>query len=447
MRKGAALAAAAALACSLVCLSACGLIGGPVNNDGSISGNYRPVTTDIEFLQVVDSIQGDKVLGDVNADEWRFGLEYATDRLLSLRSGETNWKQKESSFYRLVLDNEEEDALQMRGSGSGSSSLFLPAGVYADGPVQLFEDSMVCNDAQSVYRDDTVRRQGDGGAEEERSRTESSLEELVFGAAEDALFGLPVQLMADIVAVANGGDAEDSFIFGMGWEESFLWREQLESCGIALEADLSDGVKLRLSASEETMRLVLANTIAESVGAEDADIALLAQALPIRFVQCSYDIYVAVDGDGLFSGMGVRADIEAVIEGVSYDLATGLPYEEEEDAGEIRLTIRGMERLSAYGGDVVLPDDLGEPLEPEEEEGLPEQPDEEAVPEEPAGDAAEDGADAETDAVALPTAEQFREAFAEAFDTLWREMYAAALEAPAETVPDAALSPDGPGIE
>ena len=76
-----------------------------------------------------------------------------------------------------------------------------------------------------------------------------------------------------------------------------------------------------------------------------------------------------------------------------------------------------------------------------------EQPDEEAVPEEPAGDAAEDGADAETDAVALPTAEQFREAFAEAFDTLWREMYAAALEAPAETVPDAALSPDGPGIE
>lgn len=451
MKRVTAWFAAAALGGSLLLFSACGLVGGPVNNDGTISGNYRPAT-DIEFIQVVNSISEDTVLGDVGADEWNFGLEYATDRLLSLRSGETNWKQKENAFYRLVFDKQEEASLQMRGSGYETTSQFAPAGVYADGAVQLYEDESVCSDELYLYRNKAARWQGIAGAEEERSRSKDALESAVLDIAGGALFGLPAQLMADIVSVARGGDMDGTLVSGMPWQDALQLREQLESCGIAFEVDLSEGVKLRLSASEETVRLILANTIAQSVGAEDADIAALAQALPIRFLQCSYDVYFAVDADGVFSGMGVRADIEAVIEGVSYDLATGLPYEEEEEAepGEIRLTVRGMERLSAYGGDVTLPDGLDEFIVPEE--GAPEE-----LPEQPAdeeGDAVEDAAEGaeeeETDEPAPPTVEQFRETFAEAFETLWQEMYAAAQQAsevPAEAAPETALSPDGSGIE
>ncbi len=424
MRKCMAWLAAAALGGSLLLFSACGLVGGPVNNDGTISGNYRPAT-DIEFLQVVDSIRQDKVFGDVGADEWNFGLEYATDRLVSLRSGETNWKEKENAFYRLVLEKgEEEEALQMRGSGYDTSVRYAPAGVYADGGVQLYEDESVCNDELYLYRDQAVRWQGLPGAEEEGSLLREPLGASSVDAVQGVLFGLPVRLMEDIVSVAKGGDAEGTLVSGMTWQDALLLREKLESYGITLEVDLSDGVKLRLSASEETVRLVLAGVIAAGVGEEIADTEALAQALPVRFVQCSYDIYFAVDADGVFSGIGVRADIEAVIEGVSYDLATGLPLEEDAEAGEIRLTVRGMERLSVYGGDVTLPDGLAGPAPSEEEETGGEE-----LPEQPAEDAEEDAAGDAEDVPVLPTAEQFRATFAEAFETLWKEIYAAVQQA------------------
>ena len=179
-----------------------------------------------------------------------------------------------------------------------------------------------------------------------------------------------------------------------------------------------------------------ASVIAESVGAADADIEALAEELPVRFVQCAYDIYFAVDSNGVFAGVGVRADIEAVIEGVSYDIATGLPAEEEDPAQELRLTIRGMERLSAYGGNVALPDDLESYPEPgAEEQPVPdEQPEE--VPELPG----EEGAEEETEEAVLvpPTQGEFRAAFGDAFGTLWEQIYAKVLQAEQEPVQDAA---------
>lgn len=436
MKRWMAWAAAAALGCSCVCLSACGFVGGPVNNDGTISGNYRPAT-DIEILQVVNSIRQDKVLGDVTADEWNFGLEYATDRLISLRTGEANWKEKANAFYRLVLEREaQEDEVQMRGSGYGNTVLTAPAGVFADGQVQLMTDDSVCNDALYSYSDELVRWQGFADAADEQNRERELLSAQDFAASANAVFGLPLRLMTEIVDVAKGGEADGALLAGMTWEDALLLREQLEAYGVSLEVDLSSGVKLHLSASEETVRFVLASVIAESVGAADADIEALAEELPVRFVQCAYDIYFAVDSNGVFAGVGVRADIEAVIEGVSYDIATGLPAEEEDPAQELRLTIRGMERLSAYGGNVALPDDLESYPEPgAEEQPVPdEQPEE--VPELPG----EEGAEEETEEAVLvpPTQGEFRAAFGDAFGTLWEQIYAKVLQAEQEPVQDAA---------
>lgn len=468
MKKGFALLASAVIGASLVLFSACGFVSGPVNNDGSISGNYRPAT-DIEILQVLHSIRQDTVFGDVDAQAWDFGLEYATDRLVALRRGDASWKDSSDAFYRLVLEREDTDdasadaatddaetdgtqanELQMRGSGYGTSALTAPAGVYADEAVTLYQSFSASNDSEYVYRDDAERWQGVTAAAGESVGTRSPLAALVLDEASGELFGFPLRLMEEIVSLADGESADSEgadgalssdavrdganrgslgelldgiFLSGMNletWEDALQLRERLEGYGIALEVDLSSGIKLRLSASEETIRLVLAEKIADCVGDPDADIAELAESLPVRFVQCSYDIYFAVDADGVFSGIGVRADIEAVIEGVDYDLATGLPAEDV-TAEQMRLTIRGMERLSAYGGDVTLPDDLDRYEDPSEAE-------DEVSGSETAGGSADGEAvvSPEEEEFILPTAEEFRADVDAAFGKLWKELYAAA---------------------
>lgn len=439
IKRGAVWLVSVALGAALVLFSACGFVGGPVNNDGTISGNYRPAT-DIEILQIFHSIQQDKVLGDVNAQAWNFGLEYATDRLVSLRSGDINWKDQSDSFYRLVLEREDEmETVQIRGIGYGTSELTVPAGVYADGSVQLLEDYSICNDTEYLYREDTERWQGFDVQAGEPRATKVSLDGYVWAETANDLFGMPLRLMEDIIKVAKGGETDSIFLTEMTWEDVLLLRERLEDYGVELEVDLSNGAKLRLSASEETVRLVLAEKVADCVGASDVDIDGLAAALPIRFVQCAYDIYFAVDADGVFSGMGVRADIEAVIEELGYDLATGEPLEEGA-SDQLRLTIRGMERLAAYNGNVTLPDDLDRYEEPAlEEDEIPN--DEEDIPEEDvlkdAGLPPEDFEPTE-DTVSLPTAEEFRARVVGAFRKLYEELYAAVQEAgDSDVIPDA----------
>ena len=440
MKRGAVWLVSAVLGAGLVLFSACGFVGGPVNNDGTISGNYRPAT-DIEILQVFHSIQQDKVFGDVSAQAWNFGLEYATDRLVSLRCGETNWKDHSDVFYRLVLDREDEMGdIQTRGVGYGSSELTVPAGVYTDSSVQLLEDYSLCNDAQYLYRVGTERWRGLDVQADGPKATKVSLDGYVWADTANDLFGMPLRLMEDIIEVAKGGEADSIFLTEMTWEDVLLLRERLEDYGLDLEVDLSSGVKLRLSASEETVRLILAEKVADRVGAVDADIEELAAALPVRFVQCAYDIYFAVDADGVFSGIGVRADIEAVIEGLDYDLATGSPLEESE-SDPLRLTIRGMERLAVYNGDVTLPNDLDRYEEPGlEEDDLPEGDNEEDISEEDTSENADtslEDLESAGDTVVLPTVDEFRESIVGAFQKLCEELYAAVQEiAEPDMIPD-----------
>ena len=357
MRKWTALIAASLLGCSAMLLSACQIGGRPVNNDGTIDGNYSK-PSDIEFLQVVNSIRPEKVFGDALSDEWKFGAEYITDIYTSVRQDENNWKNKKSLFYQFVLGRDAETGEMLRrGTGFGKWSFSVPANVLDEDIVTYAAEASFCNDSQFFYQDKMQTYQVADQKEQTQFKNKTSLDELEIPGGEDSLFGLPVILLEKLLEAASGETTDDSFTDGMTLDDVAFMREKLDDYGIVLEADLSDGVKLKLSASEETVEMLFASALGNGEAfdrleetAEEAE-----SDFSVEFSQCMYEIYYAVDADGLLSGVSVRADIEAVLKGLEYNIVTGQPME---DGADIAVTIRGKESLSSYKGTVKLPEDL-----------------------------------------------------------------------------------------
>ena len=108
---------------------------------------------------------------------------------------------------------------------------------------------------------------------------------------------------------------------------------------LKVEADLSSGTKLKISATEETFNAVLAEILGSST----------AEGAPATFTSRVLEVYLYIDKDGTFAQAAANIDIAGAIE---------IPASDTEEAQTIEFSAKGTASIKISADIPELPDDL-----------------------------------------------------------------------------------------
>lgn len=296
-KKIAAVLSATALIGCACAMSACGS-----DSVGVINGKYKEATAE-EVAQAANGIDESKLLGDMTAKDWKFGLsaEANVDFKLDIPDMVKASATVDADYKITVSKSASALALipyDVAGMGSFKASVKATA---KDQNESKNLNVKLYNDSSNVYiaMDDLNGK--------------LSLE-YVMEYLEDILDGIGDNL-PEVGDMPDLGDFELS---------------DLESLGVKTYLDTSNGTKIKVSATQDTfVALAKAAGYGEEV---------------VSFSKASLDVYFAVDKDGAFLGMGVNFNIALSAKVTANSTAT--------------FSLKGGFGVKAYNGTVKLPDDL-----------------------------------------------------------------------------------------
>ena len=350
MKKFAALLMSMTLLSSLALFVACG-DSDKQENQGKLDGDFSTEATDEEVTAVLTKLQnavdGNTFLGDTAAEDWSFGFDAGADVSFSMvglepGSGENAQVGANVHFdlgvgYKLIIGNSAVSGagdLSVKGSGSvmGSNANYS-AKIYNDADYLYMDMSSVPGYPKVKLTYETVM-----GAIESVGSGESQTPA-----------DTPSTMSAD-AAPGTGSENEG----GQGTEtapSSDIAKivAGLKEVGCKVYIDDSEGLKVKLSISEETVDMIL--EALELVPADGAD------AL-VDFSAFSFDLYFAMTEDGVFSYLSADFDVK-----MSLDLG--------EHLGKYGIECSGYIYAKSYEGTVKLPDDLAEYTEVNEIPSFP----------------------------------------------------------------------------
>ncbi len=349
MKKLMAVLMSTTLFCSLALFTACS---DERENIGKMDGDFSTEATDEELAAALMSVQravdNNTILGgDMEAADWSFGFESDADisfSMIGVEAGAGEGAQSDANLnidldvgYKLIIGNSAVSGagdLSLKGSGSvvGSNADYS-AKVYNDADYFYVDMSSVSGMSKVKMTYETVTGALESvGSGESQTPTDT-----------------PATMSAD---VAPGAGSENEGGQGTETAPSSEIDEivaGLKEVGCKVYIDDSDGLKVKLSVSEETVDMILADI--GLVPAEGAD------AL-IDFSVFSFDLYFAMTDDGVFSQISADFDIK-----VSVDLGDYL--------GKFDAACSGYVCVKAYDGTVELPDDLDKYTEVNEVPSFP----------------------------------------------------------------------------
>lgn len=350
MKKFVAVLMSTTLLCSFALFTACSDKQGN-GGGGKLDGDFSTEATDEEVAAALtkfqNAVEGNTIVGDTEADDWSFGFESDADisfSMIGVEAGAGEGAQSDVNLnidldvgYKLIIGNSAVSGagdLSLKGSGSvvGSNADYS-AKVYNDADYFYVDMSSVPGMSKVKMTYETVAGALESvGSGESQTPTDT-----------------PATMSAD---VAPGAGTENEGGQGTETAPSSEIDEivaGLKEVGCKVYIDDSDGLKVKLSVSEETVDMLL-----EAIGLVPAESA---DAL-IDFSVFSFDLYFAMTDDGVFSQISADFDIKA-----SVDLGDYL--------GKFDAACSGYIYVKAYDGTVELPDDLGEYTEVNEVPSFP----------------------------------------------------------------------------
>lgn len=312
MKKILAILMAAALSLSVFAFAACG------NDVGVISGNYKEATAE-EAVEELEKVELSGLFGDVTASDWSFGLALTAEQSASV-SGKADGdsvtaSESAAAEYKMVV-SKTSTGVDVKGAGEASFSYVysIPAS-FSEGEVAEegeFEfETNVYNDANNAYftYDDTnyYMEMGLGGM-------------ITYALT---MFSAGTVDMSDL-----DYDAEDIAAL-------------MEQYNMTLSMDASSGLKLKLSASEDTFKEYIDQWVSEMTEGYGYNVTY-------ELNTATLDVYFAIDANGQFSGFGVNYNVNATVNIAFSD--SGKTH-----SGSFTLKSSGGIMLSAYTGTVTLP--------------------------------------------------------------------------------------------
>lgn len=303
------------LSALLACLLAFGLamfVG--CSKEGTISGNYSEVTEE-DWAAISEALDAQTMFGDMEQEDWNFGFEAKAGFEFSAVNGNEKISADGDAEYKFGMNAE-----TISGAGSVKFSFTAPDG---ESTSDINLEGSVYNDAQYFYFGGSVKTPDEENAAESKIKFDISslLGGLTGGtatfAAEGSL-GTETAPSAEIAAILQQAAAELS---------------------LKVEADLSSGTKLKISATEETFNAVLAEILGSST----------AEGAPATFTSRVLEVYLYIDKDGTFAQAAANIDIAGAIE---------IPASDTEESQTIEFSATGTASIKISAEIPELPDDL-----------------------------------------------------------------------------------------
>lgn len=300
----------------LACLLAFGLFAfAGCAAEGTISGNYSEVTEE-DWTAISESLDVQTMFGDRAQEDWIFGFDAKASFEFSAVNGNEKISADGDAEYKFGMNAE-----TISGAGSVKFSFTAPEG---ESTSDINLEGSVYNDAQYLYFGGSIKAPGEEASPDSKIKIDiSSVFEGLTGAAvaegtAGGSTGTETAPSADIAAILQQAAAE---LF------------------LKVEADLSSGTKLKISATEETFNAVLAEILGDST----------AEGAPVSFTSSVLEVYLHIDKDGVFAQAAANIDIAGSVE---------MPAAGTEEAQTIEFSAKGTASIKISDDIPELPEDL-----------------------------------------------------------------------------------------
>lgn len=317
---------AALLACVML-LGVTALVG--CGNNGTIPGNYSELAGEEDWNKVAEALSSETALGDTEEKGWSFGFDANADLTLhTLFGGKTTDAQAKIS-YLLALT-------QTSLTGKGSAELSATSSEdQKEEKMSLSGD--VYNEDRYLYFDG---KYSETGKDDWTGKLKIDVTNYLPGYSPAPSPDATVQAYTGNVLFETvpGLTDTDNALTGLA---AVSLQEIAAELALKVEADFSDGVKIKISATEATFR-ILAKLLYEQAGATEdtATVAIDASVL---------EVYIHIDKNGIFAEAAAKAD---------FGLTIGLPATDTAEESKTELSAKGTVSVKVNYSAPSLPDDL-----------------------------------------------------------------------------------------
>lgn len=305
--------------------------------DDLIEGNYEELTAE-QLVILLQSIDPEKFFGDTIGIGLKAGLEATTVASFADIGEVANVSGSLDLNYKLSVSE----------SGVGGYGTAAVKYDYESDDPDQADFVMSLDLLGTLYHDSEIVYASLAGVQEEDMKVKINLPQLLDGLASL----LPGDEEPGIsVSPATYSAAEDENVTEDGGLNFVTILGMASQLGVEVYADTTDGVKLKVSITEDTVWGVAGLILAEN-GDEEA-LAEIQEAVTVNNFQ--FDLYFALDKDGAFAGAGLAVDIDVEVSGSLFDEIF------ETSAGEnpnLAVCVKGSVEVYTHDDTVTVPDTL-----------------------------------------------------------------------------------------
>ena len=328
MKKVFALLAAGAVSMSMLAFAGCG-----DSSDGVINGNYTEKTPE-ELEEIVDGIDEDKIFGGNEDGTPNLNLGLKVNLSGSFSMGDTMSGSVSTDLNFKLASNEN----GFVGTGSGSLKTSYTTSV---------EDVTMKTSAEykgTAYLENYIAYLGATG-----SSTTSA-------AGQSQEHKIDQKIKINLLEVIENVGGNDGSVDVPSLDDSDLSLSDLlalaQQYGVKVTVDDKDGVKFKLSATEDTV-WALVETFT-SVSLTEEGLAAIKES--VTFNKFQFDLYFALDKDGAFSGTSAVVDIDVKVDTSLF----GMLFEESSEAPVLSVAVKGSVEIYTHNDKVSVPSGLAE---------------------------------------------------------------------------------------
>ena len=121
--------------------------------------------------------------------------------------------------------------------------------------------------------------------------------------------------------------------------------------GVKVYADTTDGVKLKVSVTEDTLWSIVAFVMEEDPAEPSAEFTYVQEAITVNKFQ--FDLYFALDKDGAFAGAGLVAEVDVEAKGELFD-----ELFEAKDSEDLAVKAKAFVEVYTHKDTVTVPDEV-----------------------------------------------------------------------------------------
>lgn len=342
----------AALVAAFSLCAAAGCTNSSPVEEGAVEGNYREANS-TQLQTSLDKVDGEKIAGDTTAEDYKFGLRFTTGLNASLSTSDGGSASGSvTSDFKVLLSGETL-------AGSGESTVAYDVDLKSqEGAVSTAVKQSAQYKVGAYIDDSYAYAKVDDGT---NVPSKMKLDYMTLAGKLGELAGgfIPVNPAAegDTQAPATGdtqapstGDTTTPEVPTATIPSAEVILQTMSDYKVTTTMDDENGLKLKFSASEETLWTIVAGSVGET------EVAQYKSAITVNAFKL--DIYLAFDANYQFEAASVVTDISVSVD--TSKMPAPVPTAEEQTTVGSTNTFKlnGYVKFETYKGDVTLPKGL-----------------------------------------------------------------------------------------